>query len=290
MSESGIIILDKPSGYTSFDCVARMRGILGIKRIGHGGTLDPMATGVLPVFCGRAAKAIRFAPDTTKEYEALVSVGIKTDTGDITGTEVGTSEAMPEEDELRSAAQSFIGRTSQIPPMYSAVKIGGKHLYDIARTGRTVEREPREIEIFSIEITSYSSTGKQFGFRTECSSGTYVRTLAEDICEKAGTVGTLSSLRRTRCMGFGEKSAVSLERLESSDDPWTFIRPLEDLFTGVPKIVLDDADSRRFLNGAKVYSGRPEGEEVLVADRNGLLGIGKTEGGLLVKLVHLAED
>ncbi|MEG2083411.1 MAG: tRNA pseudouridine(55) synthase TruB, partial [Oscillospiraceae bacterium] len=194
---NGIIIVDKPAGYTSFDVIAKLRGILGERRLGHGGTLDPMATGVLPVFAGNATKAVDFLPDETKRYTATVRLGILTDTGDITGTITEKSDKNCTLQELECALCSFVGAQKQVPPMYSAIKKDGKRLYELARKGKTVEREPRNIEITELRLVDFDESVREFAIDVLCSKGTYIRTLAEDIAASMGLVAALCALRRT---------------------------------------------------------------------------------------------
>ncbi len=213
---NGIIVLDKPQGFTSFDAVAKLRVILHTKKIGHGGTLDPMATGVLPIFVGNATRAVDLVPDSPKCYTATARLGILTDTGDITGTVTRCSDYIPSLDELTAACAKFIGKIEQIPPMYSAIKVGGRKLYDIARSGKTVERQPRSIEIHSLYINDYNIENKEFSFTVSCSKGTYVRTLSEDIASACSSLATLTSLRRTESGGFTLSDCMSFNEIEKA--------------------------------------------------------------------------
>ena len=285
----GILILDKPEGFTSFDCVAKLRGIYRMKKVGHGGTLDPMATGVLPVFFGNATKTIQYAPDSTKEYIAGVSFGIKTDTGDRTGTTTETSDVFPSEEELKKVLEGFVGRSSQIPPMYSALKVNGKKLYDLAREGKTVERKPRDIEIYALDLLGYDPGAKRIEIRVGCSSGTYIRTLAENIAEKCGSCATLNSLRRTMCMGFRESEAVKFETLESSADPAEYLRDMMSVFRDAEDQELDEKNADRFMNGAPVRTDIETDRLIKVRCEDRVLGIARNERGYLKKLIHLAQ-
>ncbi|MBQ1916137.1 MAG: tRNA pseudouridine(55) synthase TruB [Lachnospiraceae bacterium] len=223
--DAGIIVMDKPADFTSFDVVAKLRGILHIKKIGHTGTLDPIATGVLVVCVGRATKLVSKLTAEEKIYEAGVLFGEKYDTGDITGKLIKNDSVVITEDDFRTACQQFVGDIDQIPPMYSAKKVNGKKLYEYAREGIEVEREPERIHIYSIELLGFDFPHAQI--RVHCSKGTYIRTLIEDISEAAGTVGTMESLRRTKNGDFSIEDAVTFEQLEAADDPWSLVKPVE---------------------------------------------------------------
>ena len=205
----GILIVDKPMDWTSFDVVAKLRGVLGTRKLGHSGTLDPMATGVLPVFCGGASKAVDLQLDHDKSYRAVLRLGARTDTGDITGTVLETAPVTAGEAELLAVLPQFVGKQMQVPPMYSAVKINGQPLYKLAREGKTVERKARPIEIYSIEYGG-SPAEHEYVLNVKCSKGTYIRTLLEDIAAALGQKGTMSALRRVA--GRGEIELVGLHR------------------------------------------------------------------------------
>ena len=223
--DAGIIVMDKTADFTSFDVVAKLRGILHIKKRGHTGTLDPIATGVLVVCVGRATKLVSKLTAEEKIYEAGVLFGEKYDTGDITGKLIKNDSVVITEDDFRTACQQFVGDIDQIPPMYSAKKVNGKKLYEYAREGIEVEREPERIHIYSIELLGFDFPHAQI--RVHCSKGTYIRTLIEDISEAAGTVGTMESLRRTKNGDFSIEDAVTFEQLEAADDPWSLVKPVE---------------------------------------------------------------
>lgn len=225
--DGGILIMDKPEGFTSFDVVAKLRGIMHIRKIGHTGTLDPMATGVLVVCVGSATKAVSRLTAEDKVYDAGVLFGEKYDTGDITGKLIQTSDKVITSDEYEKAFAQFTGDILQIPPMYSAKKVNGRKLYEYAREGIEVEREPEQIHIFSIELRKFDYPHAQI--RIHCSKGTYIRTLIEDIAESIGTVATMERLRRTRNGQFSIEDAVTFEDLEAADDPWTLLRPVPEL-------------------------------------------------------------
>ncbi|MBQ2177944.1 MAG: tRNA pseudouridine(55) synthase TruB, partial [Oscillospiraceae bacterium] len=193
---SGIIIINKPAGWTSMDVCAKLRGIFHEKRVGHAGTLDPMATGVLPVFVGQATKAVSFAESGEKEYLARLRLGLTTDTQDTTGTVLSELPVTVTEEDLRAVLPRFTGEIEQIPPMYSAVKVQGRKLYELARKGAEVERKPRAVTIFALELLG--QTGKnEYALRVRCSKGTYIRTLCHDIGAVLGCGGAMSALERT---------------------------------------------------------------------------------------------
>ena len=207
---NGVIIIDKPQGWTSMDVCAKLRGIFHEKRVGHAGTLDPMATGVLPVFLGRATRAVEFAADGAKEYHAVLRLGTVTDTQDVTGTVLEENPVAVTAADIEAVLPRFRGDIEQIPPMYSAIKVDGKKLYDLARKGKEVERKPRPVTIHALEVGEQLSE-TDFRLRVECSKGTYIRTLCHDIGQALGCGGTMSSLRRTMAAGFDLSQSVSLE-------------------------------------------------------------------------------
>ena len=213
----GILIVDKPMEWTSFDVIAKLRGILGTRKLGHSGTLDPMATGVLPVFCGGASKAVDLQLDHTKTYCARLRLGMQTDTGDITGTVLETAPVTAGEKELLAVLPRFLGPQMQTPPMYSAVKINGQPLYKLAREGVTVERKARPIEILDIRYGG-SPVKNEYVLTVRCSKGTYIRTLLEDIAAAMGQKGTMSALRRTTAGVYTEADAHTLEEIQAAKD------------------------------------------------------------------------
>ncbi len=276
---NGIIILDKPSGFTSFDAVAVLRGVTREKKIGHTGTLDPMATGVLPILLGRAAKALNFLPDTDKEYRAAFRLGERRDTGDITGEVVETSAAPVEQEALLEVLPRFRGEILQVPPMYSAVSVGGKRLYELARQGLEVERPARPVTISGLELCSYDPVTRQGVLLVRCSKGTYIRTLIEDLAKAAGTCGTMTALRRTRACGFSQEDALTLEQLKElgSQGRWEeILRPTEGLFGEYPVVTVSPAQARRFQNGGGLDLVR-----VRKAPQEGFCRVKSPEGAFL---------
>ncbi len=253
----GLICVNKPAGFTSFDVVAKMRGILKMKRLGHGGTLDPMATGVLPVFAGKATKACDMLPDRDKSYLAGFRLGARSDTQDNTGiiSETENFSGIAEE-QLRKEMKNFRGKIMQLPPMYSAVSVNGKRLYELARKGIEVEREPRETEIYSLELTEYDESSGTGKFSVSCSKGTYIRTLINDIGDALGCGGIMTSLVRTAACGYKLSDCVTIEQLQEISDNGgdfsPFVRPLEKVFGDIPELHLKGAQERMYRCGIKL--------------------------------------
>lgn len=286
----GIICVDKPQGFTSFDVIAKMRGILKMKRLGHGGTLDPMATGVLPVFAGKATKACDILPDRDKEYRAGFKLGVTTDTQDITGTVTKERTANVTTEQLEKALESFRGEIMQVPPMYSAVSVGGKRLYDLARQGIEIEREARGITVYGLEITEFD-VGEQSGtLKISCSKGTYIRTLINDIGEALGCGGVMTSLVRTRACGFELSQCVTLEQLQAAaedGDFSPFVKPVEEVFAYLPAVRLSPTQERMYRNGVKLDLDKlrfdKSAERAAVYGEGGFIGTAfpDTAGGVL---------
>ena len=251
---NGIVVVDKPAGWTSHDVVAKLRGAFRVKRVGHGGTLDPMATGVLPIFSGRATRAAEFCENADKEYIAGLKLGIVTDTQDITGATLRVCDASFSADAIKAVFPGFLGAQKQIPPMYSAIKIDGKKLYDMARRGVDVPRQARDIVISDIELLG--GFNDEFSLRVVCSKGTYIRTLCHDVGAALGCGGTLSSLRRTRAGSFTIDMAYQLDELldlVSAGKIDSAIIPADKLFSEHPALTLSENDTRRCKNGASCY-------------------------------------
>ncbi|MEG1059942.1 MAG: tRNA pseudouridine(55) synthase TruB [Oscillospiraceae bacterium] len=289
---NGILIVDKPGGFTSFDVIAKLRGVLNERRIGHGGTLDPMATGVLPVFVGIATRAADLLPNEKKRYTATVRMGIRTDTADVTGRIIEQNDCVATREQLESATRSLTGAISQIPPMYSAIQVDGKRLYDLARQGKTVERQARKIEIYKIEILDFNEFKREFTIDVICSKGTYIRTLAEDIASEAGCIAALSALRRTMSSGYVESQAHTLDEIVRKKDQGeleSVFLPVESAFSELRKVCLDDNLSRLFLNGfvfdtERVKDAPPDGETVCAYKGGIFLGTAQSVGGKFKKL------
>ena len=278
---NGIIIIDKPSGWTSHDVVSKLRGLLRERRIGHGGTLDPMATGVLPVFVGRATRAVEFCESAEKEYLAGMRFGLTTDTQDLTGRVLTESGSSVTAGELEAVLPRFTGELEQLPPMYSAVKVGGKKLYELARRGMEAERKPRAVTIRTLELTGWD--GKDALLRVVCSKGTYVRTLIHDIGEDLGCGAAMSSLRRTRAGSFTLSDARTLEEVEAASQSGTadlLLRPVDSLFAALPRLTVTEEGEKRIRNGvAFPYPGKDGTYRVY--GPGGFLMLGRLASGVL---------
>ena len=282
---NGILCLNKPAGFTSFDVIAKMRGIAGMRKIGHAGTLDPMATGVLPLLFGKATKACDILPDGTKRYTAGFRFGTVTDTQDITGSVTATSDTPVTEAALRAALPDFTGSLEQIPPMYSAVQVNGQRLYDIARQGREVEREARRVEIVSLELLCYNEKTREGLLDVRCSKGTYIRTLIHDLGEALGAGGILTSLIRTESSGFTLENCITLEEAQELSKAGALAErmvPVETVFASCPRIVLGEAQRRMFLNGVRldlkrIRCRREETLQAVYGPENDFLGIARPD-------------
>lgn len=284
---TGILCIDKPSGFTSFDVVAKMRGIARERRIGHAGTLDPMATGVLPLFFGRATKACDILPLQDKRYTATFRLGITTDTQDITGTVLSQSPVHADKKAVESAAAQFVGAIQQIPPMYSAVKVNGQRLYNLARKGVEVERQAREITIYSLAFLDCDEENHTYSIDVFCSKGTYIRTLVADIGEALGCGAALTALRRTMAAGFSLEQCITLEQAEQLAQEGllqTAGVPVAYAFESLPKAQLTEIQTKMALNGVSLDSSRVsgvngEGRYSVYSDKGIFIGIAATVGG-----------
>lgn len=277
---SGILLVDKPAGWTSHDVVGRLRRMTGQRRIGHSGTLDPMATGLLVVFLGRATRAVEFAEGHDKAYTALLRPGVVTDTLDTTGAVLATSPERPTRSELETALGAFRGEIEQLPPMYSALKYNGKKLYEIARAGGEVERKPRPVTIYRLECTG--ERDGDFVLEVECSKGTYIRTLCDDIGRALGCGACMSGLRRTRAGGFDVRDALTIEEIERRGAE-NCLMPVDALFAGRPVVLLKDARAEKALrNGMDVrFDADFAGECRVYAESGEFLALCRAEGGAL---------
>lgn len=256
---NGILCVNKPQDFTSFDVVAKLRGILKMKRLGHGGTLDPMATGVLPVFVGTATKACDIMPDTTKSYSAGFRLGCTSDTQDCTGKILTQSEMSVSSEALTEIIPQFTGKIMQLPPMYSAVQVNGKRLYDLARQGIEVERTPREIEVDALRLEEYDPVKREGVLYISCSKGTYIRTIISDIGEKLGCGGIMTSLVRLSSGGFTLGDCYTFEEIQKARDEdrlEELILPIERVFEKLPKLRLGEAQTRMYRNGVKLDLAR----------------------------------
>ena len=282
----GILIVDKPAGWTSFDVIAKMRGVLGTRKLGHSGTLDPMATGVLPVFCGGASKAVDLQLNHDKTYRATLRLGSRTDTGDITGTVLETRPVTAGEAELKDILPRFVGPQMQVPPMYSAVKINGQPLYKAARQGLTVERKARPIEIYGITYEGSPAPG-EYTLTVRCSKGTYIRTLLEDIAQGMGQLGTMSALRRTQAGLFAEADAHTLEEIlaakEAGPDALEgLLLPVERVFELLPLLKVSPGVAQHLYNGCPTSRyPAPDGRYRVQDEAGQFLGLANITGGVL---------
>lgn len=256
---NGILCVNKPSGWTSFDVVAKVRGMAKTKKVGHAGTLDPMATGILPLFFGTATKACDVMPNDNKGYIATFRFGMTTDTLDITGNVQSQTESHITEAELRALLPSFLGEIDQIPPMFSAVQVNGRRLYDIARSGAEVERKARRVNILKLKLLEFSEEEQTATVEVLCSKGTYIRTLCSDIGEKLGVGATLTALNRHIVGNFTLDDCYTMEQLQAFTDAGVLDEkalPVEKVFEQLPKIKLNEVQSIKFRNGVKLDLNR----------------------------------
>lgn len=277
---NGMLVIDKPEGWTSHDVVAKCRRLLGERRIGHAGTLDPMATGVLPVFVGRATRAVEFAAEEGKEYLAGLRLGMVTDTQDVTGTVLAQSPVTVSRADVEKILLRFRGDIMQIPPMYSAIKQGGKKLYELARAGKEVDRPPRPVTISALELTGQSAP-EEMTLRVVCSKGTYVRTLCHDIGEALGCGGCLSSLRRTRAAGFTLEGAVTLPALEEAagrGEADKLLLPVDAYFSAFPSVTVEGRALFQARNGAPFPCEAADGRWRVYGSDGAFLLLGDCQG------------
>ena len=282
MGMNGIILVDKPCGWTSHDVVGKLRGILRERRIGHSGTLDPMATGLLVVFAGRATRAVEFAEADSKEYIAGLRLGVSTDTQDTTGNVLNTCETLPSKDELIAAANGFLGEISQIPPMYSAIKINGKKLYELARRGEIVERSPRKVTISKLELVGEDKS--DYILDIHCSKGTYIRTLCSDIGDKLGCGGCMSSLRRVKAGVFSITQAHTMEQIQAAADLGGLdgiIIPVDTLFTDKPKLTVNEFEEKKLRNGNTIKTKSADGTYRVYSESGEFLLLAEVKDNLL---------
>ena len=276
---TGIVIVDKPAGWTSQDVTARLRRVFGTRRIGHGGTLDPMATGVLPVFVGRATRGVEFFEHADKTYEAVLRLGTVTDTQDSTGTVLEKRPVTVTEAEFRDILPKFTGEIAQIPPMYSAIKVDGKKLYELARAGKEIERKPREITIFSLELLEFF--GETAKIRVHCSKGTYIRTLCHDIGAALGCGGCMEALRRTAAGEYTLADSVELDTLLNAERPEDYLRDVDTLFRQYPAVTLTEKQTLRCRNGNSFSIALPEGSYRAYDSQGTFLMLAKVRGGIM---------
>ncbi len=291
--KNGVIIINKEEGLTSQGVVNRAKRLLGAKKAGHTGTLDPMATGVLPVLVNRGVKAGEYMLSHDKHYRARMLIGITTDTEDITGNVLSENSRMPSEDEVRLAVSKMRGEIMQTPPMYSALKVGGKKLCDLAREGKTVEREARKITVYSIE--TYKISDKEYDLEVKCSKGTYIRTLCADIGKILGTGAVMSALTRVSAGGFTLDDAITLSDLEllSEEEREKRILPTEYIFKDKRRVTLPQFFAKLARAGQEIYLRKISltaecGEEIALYDETGFFALGEVrefDTGLAIKPV-----
>lgn len=275
----GIVIVDKPQGWTSQDVTARLRRVFSTRRIGHGGTLDPMATGVLPVFVGRATRAVEFFEHAEKTYETVLRFGITTDTEDMTGTVLTEENVSFTEEQLQETLVAFRGEILQVPPMYSALKVNGQKLCDLARKGKTVERQPRPITIH--ELTLVERGENTLRLRVRCSKGTYIRTLCKDIGEKLGCGGCMESLRRVAAGEYTIDEAVPLQTLLDTEEPEKYLRDVDTMFRNYPAVTLTANQETRCRNGNAFSVSLAPGTYRAYSQGGEFLMLAKVDGGVM---------
>ncbi len=275
---NGILIVDKPRDWTSQDVVSKLRGVFHERRIGHGGTLDPMATGVLPVFIGRATRGVEFFEHADKVYCAQLKLGVITDTQDSSGNVLEEKSVQVSAEDMDNVLTRFRGEISQIPPMYSAIKIGGKKLYELARAGKEVERKPRQITVFSLEAKALSDT--EWELLVHCSKGTYVRTLCHDIGQALGCGACMTALRRVKAGDYDLAQSTPLEKIVAREDPEALLLPTDSLFASYPALTLSPAQEKCCRNGASfTFSG--EGTYRVYGQDGSFLALSEVKEGKL---------
>lgn len=277
---SGLVIVDKGEGITSQGAVNRIKRLFGVKKAGHTGTLDPLATGVLPVLLGRGVKASEFMLTEDKHYIATLLLGITTDTEDITGEVLSKTDEIPSEEAVRDAVSGFIGEIRQVPPMYSAIKVGGKKLYELAREGKVIEREPRKVRIYSVGVEKINDS--EYKLDVKCSKGTYIRTLCADIGNKLGVGGVMKALRRAEVAGFDLSAAYTLSELEemSEESRLLTVLPVESVFGEMKIVRLPEFFEKLARSGLEIYLKKigislDVGERVRLYGKDGFFSVGE---------------
>ena len=276
---NGIVIIDKPQEWTSQDVTARLRRVFDTRRIGHGGTLDPMATGVLPVFVGRATRGVEFFEHAEKAYETVLRLGLTTDTEDVFGNTLEERNVEISEEEFLAVLDKFRGKIQQIPPMYSALKVNGQKLCDLARKGKEVERQPREIEIFELECLEF--TGQAARLRVRCSKGTYIRTLCKDIGQALGCGGCMAQLRRVQAGEYTIAEAVPLQELLDAQEPEKYLRGVDTMFRSHPAVTLTANQEKRCRNGNSFSVQLADGTYRAYGQNGEFLMLARVEGGVM---------
>ena len=276
---NGIVIVDKPQEWTSQDVTARLRRVFNTRRIGHGGTLDPMATGVLPVFVGRATRGVEFFEHAEKAYEAVLRLGRTTDTEDVFGNTLTEQEVSLTEAEFLAVLPRFRGKIMQVPPMYSALKVNGQKLCDLARKGKEVERQPREIEIF--ELTCLEFTGNTARLRVKCSKGTYIRTLCKDIGQALGCGGCMEALRRVQAGEYTIDEAIPLQQLLETAEPEKYLRSVDTMFRNHPEVMLTPNQEKRCRCGNSFSVKVADGTYRAYSQNGEFLMLANVENGIM---------
>ena len=276
---NGIVIVDKPADWTSQDVVSKLRGVFQTRRIGHGGTLDPMATGVLPVFVGRATRGVEFFEHAEKTYEAVLQLGITTDTEDTTGNILEEKQVCVTKEQFLAALEQFRGEIQQIPPMYSALKVNGQKLYQLARKGKEVERQPRTITIHQLDCLEFADTTAKI--RVRCSKGTYIRTLCKDIGQALGCGGCMAALRRVAAGEYPIEKAVPLAELIASHDPGKYLLPVDSMFAQYEAVTLTSNQEKRCRNGGAFSIQLPDGTYRVYGQNQEFLALTKVESGIM---------
>ena len=276
---NGIVIVDKPQDWTSQDVTARLRRVFNTRRIGHGGTLDPMATGVLPVFVGRATRGVEFFEHAEKTYETVLRLGLTTDTEDITGTVLQQREVQVTEQDILRVLPQFRGEILQVPPMYSALKVNGQKLYDLARKGVEVERKPRPITIHQLEFLGMEAGDVRL--RVRCSKGTYIRTLCKDIGQALGCGGCMAALRRVSAGEYTQGESVPLEKLLECDTPEQYLRPVDSMFRNYDSVTLTQKQETRCRNGNSFSVELPAGTYRVYSAQGEFLALSRVEDGVM---------
>ena len=276
---NGIVIVDKPQDWTSQDVTARLRRVFNTRRIGHGGTLDPMATGVLPVFVGRATRGVEFFEHAEKTYETVLRLGLTTDTEDVWGETIQERPVAFTQEKMEEVLESFRGEILQVPPMYSALKVNGQKLCDLARKGKEVERKPRPITIH--ELTLLETAENTLRLRVRCSKGTYIRTLCKDIGEALGCGGCMQELRRVTAGEYTIEEAVPLQTLLDTENPEAYLRGVDTMFRNYPEVKLTANQEKRCRNGNTFTMNLAEGTYRAYSQTGEFLMLAKVENGVM---------
>ena len=287
---NGIIVINKPKEYTSHDVVAKVKKILNIKKVGHTGTLDPNATGVLPLLLNTGTKLSKYLIEHDKEYEVTLELGIKTDTADIEGNVIKKEKVNWEKlNDIEETLNTFLGEQTQIPPIYSAIKVNGKKLYEYARSGQNINIEPRNIQIYKIELQKIDKQKNEINFRVHCSKGTYIRSLCEDIAQKLGTIGYMKELTRTKVGNFTINEAVKIEEIENNKEQIIKEKliSIEKFFESKESIKLNKKQLDKFLNGVKIRIDKQENICRIYNENNEFIGIGTIEKNFLKRDIIL---